>query len=211
MGQYYQPIIIFPDGSSVTFDNHQYGCGIKLMEHSWIGNEFVNAVYSKILSNPRRVAWIGDYSNDDYETCKESYTRHLSFEEFMKYYDDVWGEQEKKEKILPSCYNSSDLNIVNHETKNRFLVNHDQKEYLDLGCYIERCTVKEGNWAGYCVNPLPLLTACGNGRGGGDFHNSPNTVGYENVGIWAFDILELSKQRPDGYAEVHYTFIEGAI
>lgn len=80
-----------------------------------------------------------------------------------------------------------------------------------MGCYIERCTVKEGNWAGYCVNPLPLLTACGNGRGGGDFHNSPNTVGYENVGIWAFDILELSKQRPDGYAEVHYTFIEGAI
>ena len=71
MGQYYQPIIIFPDGSSVTFDSHQYGCGIKLMEHSWIGNEFVNAVYSKILSNPRRVAWIGDYSNDDYETCKE--------------------------------------------------------------------------------------------------------------------------------------------
>ena len=56
MGQYYQPIIIFPDGSSVTFDSHQYGCGIKLMEHSWIGNEFVNAVYSKILINPRRVA-----------------------------------------------------------------------------------------------------------------------------------------------------------
>lgn len=209
MGQYYQPIIIFPDGSSVAFDSHQYGCGLKLMEHSWIGNDFVNAVYSRILSKPRRVAWIGDYSNDDYENCGENYTRHLSFEKFMEYYSDVWGEQEKKEKIPPSSYSFSDLNIVNPETKKLFLVNHDQKEYLDLGRYIERCTVKEGNWAGYCVNPLPLLTACGNGRGGGDFYNSPGNIGYENVGIWAFELLELTKQRPENYTEIHYSFMEG--
>lgn len=209
MGQYYQPIIIFPDGSSIVFDSHQYGCGLKLMEHSWIGNDFVNAVYSKILDKPRRVAWLGDYANDDYEDCKESYTQQLSFEEFMKYYNDVWGERKKEETIPPSHYTFTDLNIVNHETKNLFLVNHDKKEYLDLGSYIERCTVKEGNWSGYCANPLPLLTACGNGRGGGDFHDSEATIGYENVGLWAFNLLELTKGPPYTYTNVNYSFMEG--
>lgn len=90
-----------------------------------------------------------------------------------------------------------------------YLINHSTKEYLDLDLYIDRCTVKDGNWVGYCVNPLPLLTACGNDRGGGDFHNSPNSVGYENVGIWTFDLLELANLRPENYTEAYYSFIEG--
>ena len=206
MGQYYQPIIIYPDGSFASLYSHQYGSGLKLMEHSWIGNDFVNAVYFKILDKPRRIAWIGDYSNDDYENCGESYTKHLSFEEFMHYYNDIWGDGDKKERIPPSHYREVDLNIVNHETRNMFLINHDQKEFIDLGRYIERCTVKDGSLAGYCVNPLPLLTACGNGRGGGDFYASELDTGYENIGIWAFNMLELTKQKPESYHEVPYTF-----
>ena len=128
----------------------------------------------------------------------------------MKYYDDVWGEQEKKEKISPSCYNSSDLNIVNHETKNRFLVNHDQKEYLDLGCYIERCTVKKGN----CWLLRKSAPASHGLRQRTRWWRFSQLAEY--CWLWkrrnlAFDMLELSKQRPDGYAEIHYTFIEGAI
>ena len=209
MGHYYQPIIIYPDGSTASFYSHSFGCGLKLMEHSWIGNDFVNAIYSKILNKPKKVAWIGDYSKNDYESCGENYAKHLPFEEFMKYYMDVWGEHKKEESISPSNFENADLNIVNHKTKNMYLINHNTKEYLDLGLYIDRCTVKGGNWSGYCVNPLPLLTACGNGRGGGDFRNSTSNIGYENVGLWAFDLLELSCKVPIDYTPVDYIFMEG--
>lgn len=40
----------------------------------------------------------------------------------------------------------------------------------------------------WCVNPLPVLTACGNGRGGGDYRDDDDI----NVGSWAFDLIEYS-------------------
>lgn len=209
MGQYYKPTIIYQDGSIASIYSHAYGNGSKLMEHSWIGNDFVNAVYSRILRRPRRIAWIGDYSHDEYETCEEAYTKHYSREDFMKCYNHAWGDEEENENIPPSKYTPKDLNLINERTKGMYLINHDRKEYLDLGSYIERCAVKEGSWEGYCVNPLPLLTACGNGRGGGDFYRNDTNIGYENVGIWAFDELELTSVIPDSYQECTYTFMEG--
>jgi len=209
MGQYYKPTIIYQDGSIASLYSHAYDSGLKLMEHSWIGNDFVNAVYSRILNKPRRIAWIGDYSADDYETCGEAYTKHFGLEDFISCYSHAWDDEDENENIPPSKYTQEDLNLINDETKEMYLVNHDLKEYLDLGGYIERCTVKEGNWKGYCVNPLPLLTACGNGRGGGDFHCNDTNIGHEQVGIWAFDELELTSTIPDSYQECTYTFVEG--
>ena len=48
------------------------------------------------------------------------------------------------------------------------------------------------------IHPLPLLTAVGNGRGGGDYR------GYENksmVGYYAGDVIEISEEIPDGYSD----------
>jgi len=208
MGQYYAPTIIYQDGSIASFNGHAYNNGIKLCEHSWIGNNLVNAVYSKIQNKPRRVAWIGDYSVQDYETCNEAYTKHFSLEDFLKYYNRVWSDGDAKEMIPPSVFTPRELDLINEKTKNAYLVNHDRKEYLDFGSYIRRCTPREGVWAGMCADPLPLLTACGNGRGGGDFHDSDSTTGYAEVGIWAFHELELTSSMPEGYQECTYSFVE---
>ena len=57
-----------------------------------------------------------------------------------------------------------------------------------------------------CINPLPLLTACGNGRGGGDYHDCyPD---YDKVGAWAFDLIEGTDVRPGGYAQYELCFTE---
>lgn len=208
MGQYYMPTIIYPDGSIATLDIYAYGSGKKLMEHSWIGSHLVNAVYAKIRNKPRRIAWIGDYSKDGYETCGEAYTKHLSLEDFMEYYKHAWPEENHDDVISPAMYAPEELELINEKTKAMCLVNHDRKEYLDLGNYIARCTVKKGE-DDWCVNPLPLLTACGNGRGGGDFHDSNSAVGYKYVGIWAFHRLELTTHIPWGYQKRAYSFIEG--
>ncbi len=60
MGQYYMPTLIAEDGSIRTLYSHAYDNGLKLMEHSYIGNDFVNAASTLIWQNPCRVAWIGD-------------------------------------------------------------------------------------------------------------------------------------------------------
>jgi len=209
MGQYYVPVIISVDGESKRLNSHAFDSGLKLMEHSWVGNEFVNAVISRIHNQRAVIAWIGDYSNDskkDYETGEEPFTRTLPHKEFMKYYRLAWGDR-KKNIIAPSEFSEQDCNIFTHDTRGMFLINHTEKRYLDLTKYIEDCRVKDKTEDYYwCVNPLPLLTACGNGRGGGDYHEEHPC--YKDVGSWAFHTLEYTDRIPDGYAEAVFTFAE---
>lgn len=204
MGQYYMPAIIAPDGRMLSIYSREFDNGSKLTEHSWIGNDFVNAAYSLIYKSPKLVAWIGDYADDDYETCGEAYTRAMPFEEFQKYYNQLWGED--REGISASLFSKRDLTILGHDTRGMFLINHNKRVYIDMTVFIRENTTKGGDWDGWCMNPLPLLTACGNGRGGGDYHKAH--IGYENVGIWAFDQLEYTDKVPDGYTEEKFYFNE---
>ena len=41
------------------FYSHDYNNGLKLMEHSWLGNTFVNAVCSELVDTPNRLVWCG--------------------------------------------------------------------------------------------------------------------------------------------------------
>ena len=204
MGQYYRPAIIAPDGRILSLSPHEFGSGAKLTEHSWISNEFVNAAYSLIFKSPKRVAWIGDYARDDYKTCGEAYTKAMSFSKFKRYYTAAFGEN--REGLPPKLFSKRDLTILDYDTRAMLLVNHDKRAYIDMAAYIRENTTKGGDWDGWCMNPLPLLTACGNGRGGGDFYEGH--VGSEDIGIWAFDCLEYTDQAPDGFAEAIFYFDE---
>jgi hypothetical protein len=64
-----------------------------------------------------------------------------------------------------------------------YIVNHTKKVYIE----------KKGDF-----HPLPILTAEGNGRGGGDY-NGPN---MDLVGTWARDVISMEHEAPD------YTRIE---
>jgi hypothetical protein len=54
------------------------------------------------------------------------------------------------------------------------------------------------------INPLPLLTAEGNGRGGGDFGGTDE----DKVGSWARDVISVEKVAPEGYTCAEYEFAE---
>lgn len=209
MGQYYMPTLITADGNICTLYSHDYDNGLKLMEHSYVGNNFVNTVLTMIWQNPTRLAWIGDYSDD---IQGDIYEGKLTHEDFMRYYEAAWGEGRDDLRVKPEG-----RSIVTLDSKRRYLINHTQKTYIDIGEYIaaNRWTEK-GGWIkrrydpsytyDMCINPLPLLTACGNGRGGGDYHsNYPN---YDKVGSWAFDLIECAGKRPVGYKKVEYGFSE---
>ena len=78
----------------------------------------------------------------------------------------------------------------------RFLINRDRREYIDL-----RQVSPQAD--GLTLHPLPLLTAEGNGRGGGDYHGCDH-----RIGLWAREHLAASDIAPTSYAIVDGTFIE---
>jgi hypothetical protein len=202
MGQYYMPLVIDANGNMKTLCSHDFDNGLKLMEHSWIGNNFVNAVTSLIMNNPCKIAWIGDYSNE-YEGCAYEKIPH---EEFMKFYNAAWDERDRY-KIGKEKFVEQDFNLINDRTRRMYLINHTQKTAINIGEYIVQNICINGDWKGWCVNPLPLLTACGNGRGGGDY-NYHAKIGIEDVGTWAFDMIEVAEEIPNGYESVMYKFRE---
>ena len=202
MGQYYTALVIDKDNTIKKLEPLLFDNGMKLTEHSWIGNNFVNAVCSLIHHKPCKVAWVGDYSSDPYHPKIDAYAKTLSRKEFTRMYNAAWNH---RRSLSRKDFEFAQLALVGHETKGTYLVNHDLKCYIDMEAYIRRSTVQTGRMEGYCLNPLPLLTACGNGRGGGDFRSG---IGFEDIGTWAFHRIEYSDQIPEGYSEKDYCFIE---
>lgn len=218
MGQYYKPAFIGARGKVRWMYSRDYGSGMKLMEHSYFGNSFVSAVLSQIQNNPMRVAWIGDYSDDvtQGKWGDEPYQK-IDHRKFKEIFGKIWEQEEQdksvgKRKIRPeSPLAFQDVN----DFVGWYLVNHNQRKFLDLGAYAQKnkwresCkdwrTGKTETWE-MCVNPLPLLTACGNDRGGGDYYSSHPD--FDQVGTWAFDLIEFTELKPEGYEEVHYSFTE---
>jgi hypothetical protein len=182
MGQYYKPISI--EKNQYVY-SHDFGNGLKLMEHSWIGNGFVGVVEDLIAEggawNGDRIVWAGDYADAD----------------------------KNRKNNLYSIVSGNDKNKIHPEpTKNkyRYVVNLDTKEFVDtkkipLSDVWEDDKGKE--WP-FSIHPLPILTCEGNGRGGGDF-------GKEDplVGMWARNRVIVSKTKPKGFAEMEFNLFEG--
>ena len=185
MGQYYRPLIITEGKRNQTFLSHDFDSGLKLMEHSWYRNPFVNAVMVKLVDSPKRVAWIGDYSNDRMILNGFAFTPKI----FEKYYKSAW-------KIKPL----SAINIMPKVEKfiedidNYVLINRTKRQYIKMGDYYKLYSRNE-----WCTHPLSLLTACGNGLGGGDYRSEFNE---SFVGYWAFDLLEVKKEIPYGHVDI---------
>jgi hypothetical protein len=74
-----------------------------------------------------------------------------------------------------------------------FLVNHTKKLYVKCHKFLN------GQ-----LHPLPILTAEGNGRGGGDYKSDSPLVGS-----WARDILSIEKEAPEGFEDLPFTLTLG--
>lgn len=179
MGQYYNVVIRNSRGKVTSFDrsvNGEYTMA-KLTEHSWWLNEFVSTITSMLWRDPMQVAWVGDYAEDE-EIVKE----HKLYE--LAWSDDAHGV-EKCELFLDG----------------KFLVNHSKRIYLDCDAFRKRSLDEDG----WCLHPLPLLTAVGNGKGGGDYFG----INKEDIGKWCWDLISVEDTPPEGYETVEYTFIDG--
>ena len=195
MGQYYYPTILREKNKrfySEEFYSHDYDNGLKLTEHSYCGNHFVETIMAQLLNKPGRLAWIGDYHEEgDFAELNPGLPKTIE-KRFYKHYE--------------SEHDCCAGNHVSHyskpeevkERQGRFILNHDKKCYIDMEKY-EKDNLTFGAEDDDCLfHPIPLLTAVGNGRGGGDFSG----VGEEDVGSWAGDLLEVRNAKPKGYRNV---------
>ena len=175
MCQYYKPTLK-PKGGRVwkCFNPWDFNNGVKLMEHSYIGNAVTNYVKNLILRTPMRLVWAGDYADD--EKGKDA---NLYF---------LFEAKEPKDKSVPQESIES----------MRYLVNHKKKLYVDY-------SKVEKDEYGYRIDPMPLLCAEGNGRGGGDYQGSAMSL----IGSWARDLISVESEIPNGYTELVPSFREG--
>ena len=155
MGQYYMPILGDVYGLNCkVFDrsvNHEYTF-TKLMEHAWWQNTFVNAFSEFLYKTLGRVCRVGDYATD-----ADDFNFNLPAGIVRPNYKKVCGNRVTYLTCQPSDFSLD----------NKFLINYDTRQFIDLNEY----KAKSKNDDGWVVHPLPLLTAIGNGRGGGDFHD----------------------------------------
>lgn len=203
MGQYYKPVLIKQGDSGVKILGWMYSWdyenGLKLMEHSYLRNDFVSAFEGLLAPDGQfhktAVVWAGDYADNEQNTEANLY-------QLCEYTD----------KINPTFISEnvdSNTQIKDIKFKNKFIVNHTKKLFVDKN----KCPVsqiyedKEGNIYYTAIHPLPLLTCEGNGLGGGDFFYHRKR-GMKHVGTWARDIISVENVVPDGYKELKPNFAE---
>jgi hypothetical protein len=177
MGQGYMALVLSesnPNQSDFirTWVNpHYFQDGYKLTEHSWIGNHFVEAV--EYLISPLGIFYKSRVVwAGDYADPEPEEKENLCMLS--------QSQANSKKCSFPPRY---DMSVF------RYIVNHTKGQYVD----------KEYKFDGSRkIHPLPLLTAEGNGRGGGDYYGTDS----ELVGSWARHVLSMEIKKPDGYSEL---------
>lgn len=213
MGQSYHPTFIDIEGTenNVYFATPRriFDSFSKLMEMSWWKNPCVNALLSILKNNPCAVAWVGDYADGVLPIPGCQFTEAQQ-QHFVKM---VWDDAETTPQIEQAQFQASEAfysSLITRRKKKGALVNHTKQTYYDLNeyyaKYIEAVPDKLQQRQIWLPHPLPLLTAAGNGQGGGDYYSK---IGADKVGTWAFDTIEWSATIPDqNYVNETTLFLE---
>lgn len=181
MGQYYK----FKNIDKKEEPKEERGFA-KLTEHSYLGNNYCKSVL-QLLGNEwkgDRILHIGDYAEDGDGANTDELINQIKNNEHI---DKIYFSDYKK---VNSHYDEQNI---------RFVYNHDKKEFIDLW-------KQPIQWVGIDKKELfitkfdsfALLTACGNGLGGGDYAES--CVNSNKIGYWAGDHFTSSSSFLKEYA-----------
>ena len=226
MGQYYNPVILKENWKEekkpvlASVKCYDYDNGAKLMEHSYVHNNFVGAVMRAIYLMDKNgtgvpFVWCGDYA-DEVDTkaypIKETpyhdedgnvkVKKEGGIQMYSAASDWIYGEGEHSEESAEYAELKkliADSGLHNY----RYCINHTKKQYVKVPEY------KKDQWT---IHPLPILTSSGNGAGGGDYaievcinpdEKDWNKRKYEPkpnakwVGAWAYDNISVSNDIKD--------------
>lgn len=208
MGQYYTPVEILYLNDGTHFIIYSFSCqvkglghnSVKLMEHSWWNNEFLTNFCARLYERSREnnkethILWLGDYAELDGLSSLEGLSAC-----FARVVQRSWLKQalqDPNRKEIDIGNTNPDFSLIN-----KFLINTTKQEFINCTTYYN-CNHDVDDW---CIHPLPLLTAVGNGEGGGDYFG----VNNELVGRWAGDALYIDDNEPvEPFKEIFPIFRE---
>lgn len=208
MGQYYTPVEILYLNDGTHFIVYSFSCqvkglghnSVKLMEHSWWNNEFLTNFCARLYERSREnnkkthILWLGDYAELDGLSSLEGLSAC-----FARVVQRSWLKQalqDPNRKEIDIGNTNPDFSLIN-----KFLVNTTKQEFINCTTYYN-CNHDVDDW---CIHPLPLLTAVGNGEGGGDYFG----VNNELLGRWAGDALYINDEEPvEPFKEIFPIFRE---
>ena len=124
---------------------------------------------------------MGDYSEDD--ELRKITTEDLN-------YDMVWGDRD----------NFHEFPAPRFGYKGKYLVNWSKGVYISFDLWKKH--YEKDEWP---LCPFAILTAIGNGRGGGDYEG----IEMDRVGEWAWDEISIEKKPPVGFKLLNFCFKEG--
>ena len=180
MGQYYE--LYNRDTNQKIKHNFDVIGGMKLTEHSYVNNNLAVFLRKKLANewSGNRIYHIGDYASPVDGTTTES-----------KMWDEAYNILENAKSV--KCPIAYDDEILDYP----YVINLDEKQYVDIRD-IDVCDYwidESGDVWLFYFDPLLMLTACGNGQGGGDYWGPDE----ELIGSWAGDRLSASDTKPEGY------------
>lgn len=211
MGQYYKPCVLTQNDKGQTRPRawvyshnvktrykrpngtyYTMGSGLKLMEHSWLNNRFVQVIEMLLMPNgdwyKQPIVWAGDYADGEPDTT------------FNWMNTDGEIVTSDGENLFGFCEDNTEVTKYpkgKFPKEFKYILNHDTKQYVDKS--------KVPDKDGWRIHPLPLLTCEGNGRGGGDYGNEGE---HEIVGSWARNRISIDDHAPKGYTELLFTLTE---
>lgn len=226
MGQYYKPVEVDENHRPIMWAySHSFNNGLKLMEHSWVGNNFVSAIERLIFQNPTRIVWAGDYAEPEKDKDGNA-IKTLPHEEYgegtLNLYSLASDTEEYRKLWSPlahELYPTQAKELEPYKSKSapkhwRYLVNHETKQYIDKwdipvsDTWVNPDDPKDT--FDYIVHPLPLMTCEGNGQGGGDYHIDPANVteAEKRIGTWARQLISIETRKPKGYTKLVFDLKE---
>ena len=174
------------EGKDNPLEPDDHYVNVKLMGHCWWENEFMLSITSKLWRNKMQIAWVGDYASS---CCDEGADDDISPKTLCEMSYNIFDESRIEAGYMT--------------LKDKLLVNHTKKIYIDGNEYFSQNRQPDHEWV--CIHPLPLLTAVGNGQGGGDYSGTD----IEHVGSWRWNMVEVidnSEKLPSDYKKVEYHF-----
>jgi len=207
MGQYYYPILLDNDGKIMAWMHaHEYGNGLKLTEHSYLQNNFVQAFEYLLTPDQHyykaRVVWAGDYADVEQNTDEKNFLKAIELNSRPPQKNPVVCEEPESENqnLYHMCKDTEKKihpEYLCSTAQYPYIVNHTKKQFVDKRKNID---TRDGALG---LHPLPLLTCEGNGRGGGDYHGESPLIG-----LWARDVISIEKNKPTDCVEIVFDLKE---
>ena len=146
------------------YSTHDVGNGLKLMEHSYIENNYVERIMS-MLKKPANLSWVCDYSDDHPWSWDK--TTEATKSEFLK--------------------DSDELNTTKY-----FILNHDKQLFIDIDALFK--IEKQHKVDSWPIHPIPILcNSSDQSLGGGDYHpedSRRNTWDMDSIQI-VFNTIDI--------------------